>query len=182
MDQLNATISQCHEHLGELFQLHQECLLERQLPEALLVLRLFEDKHRYHMQFEDRELLPRYVDMDEPGRWGAKIYTAEHSKIAQLLDKLLTRVTAMEQQADIKRSDIIDLLDQEKTFKNVCEHHELREEECLLMQLDQRLDIAVKNELAWEFENGWRMLCAEQADELERVRDGLGADGFDLSR
>ena len=158
MDTLQRIISEAHEHLGELFLLHEECLLERRFGDALTVLQLFQQKHHAHMNFEDKELLPRYVDMDEPGRWGARIYQAEHGKIVQLLNNLLERVVALTQQTEVSHRDVIELLDQEKTFKNVCEHHELREEECLLMQLDQHLDGALKNELAASFGAIWQSL------------------------
>ena len=53
------------------------------------------------------------------------------------------------------RRNIIALLDKEKTFKGLTEHHEEREEDAMLKELDEQLEQSLINELISDIKFTW---------------------------
>lgn len=203
MNELGTRILNEHREREELLLLHQESLIEQDLPEALARYATFHDCLRAHIELENRELLPRHEQVVQP-RWRTQVYALEHDKILELAEKLHERlrqavaagdavavattgagvhdVTAAGTAAhaatgagpavhaaakpgaaahaatgtaagaasaiapgagtmldaapgQARRRWIIQLLDDDRTLKNVLEHHEEREEKGMLPEL-----------------------------------------------
>lgn len=132
---LKALIQEDHSFMEETFLLHQEALLEKNLPLALQLLTLFEQQISHHILFENNHLLPLHQECVTEPRWGSHVYEAEHKKIISLLRGIQQQLQTLIN-SSFDRRDIIELLDQEKTLKGVIEHHEEREESALLPELE----------------------------------------------
>jgi hypothetical protein len=130
-------ISHFHVEIGEILHLHQEALLIQDRALSLSFLRLFKQVLMEHIDLEDTLLLTRHKTLITDPQWATRIYEEEHNKIKTMLKELFVRLnqTPMTNQ----RRWIIEILDYEKLLKNVLEHHEEREEQGLLKELDNGL-------------------------------------------
>lgn len=156
---LNSQLRDCHEQLNELFLLHQEALLQGELANARVILASYEACHRVHMEFEDERLLPKYEELATPGRWDATLYRKEHRKIEDLYTRIeqgLDWLNGQPLQPGQMRRNIIQLLDREKSFKGLCEHHQEREEASLFVELDRQTDAHWRMSVTAEFSAKWQ--------------------------
>lgn len=145
-----------HRALDEYLWCHQEALLEQDLPLAREWFALFREVFEAHIRQEDAVLLPRCEALGLAGQWPLLVYRKEHEKIAGLLD----RTSAMLEQLPgghhaMPRRNILQLLDYQRTLKNVIEHHEEREEKGLLPELDAALDPGERERLALDCAAVW---------------------------
>lgn len=132
---LISLIQEDHSFMEETFALHQEALLEKNLPLAQTLIALFEQQISHHILFENNYLLPLHSECVLEPRWGSNVYEAEHKKIISLLRNIQQQLQDMIN-TGYNRRDIIALIDQEKSLKGVIEHHEEREESALLPELE----------------------------------------------
>ena len=148
----------CHFHLDELFLLQQEALLQAKLDNALIILRSYKTCHDLHMRFEDDKLIPEYASLPDQGRWNATLYQQEHQKVLELYEKIEHGLNCLIEQ-DLKpsqlRRNIIKLLDRQKSFKGLCEHHQEREESSLFVELDRQSDANWRAEMRTSFSEIW---------------------------
>lgn len=153
---LLALTADYHETIDALFILHQECLLEHALVEADLVLSHFKTALAAHLEAENQWLLPSYESLQIEKRWPASLYQKEHAKLAQMLQKVERYMdTLAGKQSRRYRFAMLDLLDYERSFRNVLEHHEEREELALLKDLDEHLSAGRLQELYEKCEQHW---------------------------
>jgi hypothetical protein len=167
---LTEQLTACHHQLNELFLLHQEALLQGHLGNAASILSSYESCHALHMQFEDDILLPKYADLEKQGKWDATLYQQEHHKISGLYGKIEQGLKCMAGQSldpSQLRRNIIHLLDREKSYKGLCEHHQEREETSLLVELDRQCDTRWRAEVGNLFSEKWKQ---KMALEMENVR------------
>lgn len=137
MKELPARILADHREMDELLLLHQEALIEQDLAAAQARYAAFLERLRAHIDVENRELLPRHEKLAQP-RWRTPVYALEHDKILALAGRIEARLQApAPAPGQARRRWIIQLLDDERTLKNVMEHHEEREEKGLLPELEQ---------------------------------------------
>jgi len=158
LSSLKSVIAQCHQQLGQLFFVHQEAVLLAELPRAIETLRQFTEAHDLHKNFEDEHLLTRLAELDDPGDWPASLYGHEHNKINDLLMQLnedLSQLNAQELTGTALRAELIELLDREKSFKGLCEHHQEREEAGMLPALDRQTDAAWRKSIIEPFTDEW---------------------------
>ncbi len=156
--ELSVLISQCHQTLVEIFLRHQEAVLWARFDDAIALFGSFKELHQVHMDFEDQVLLPKLETLDNPGRWPGSLYRSEHAKIQQLMDKVennLRPLRTARLQDQASRRAIIAILDQEKTFKGVCEHHQEREEMALFPALDKQTDSDWRTGVIAPFQQAW---------------------------
>ena len=156
---LKTVIAQCHQELNQLFFAHQEAVLVGDLSRAIEAMQRFAAAHDLHKRFEDEHLLPRLAKLDDPGDWAASLYNHEHKKIDELLTRLsehLARLNARGLTGTALRAEIIELLDREKSFKGLCEHHQEREEAGMLPALDRQTNAAWRISLIEPFIDEWR--------------------------
>ena len=124
-----------HHDMDELLLLHQEALIEQDMVEALARFEVFHARLRAHIELENCELLPLHEALPTP-RWRTQVYALEHDKILELAAKIHERLQSpVLKRGQAQRRWIIDLLDSERTLKNVVEHHEEREEKGMLPEL-----------------------------------------------
>jgi hypothetical protein len=155
---LNDVIAQCHQGLDEFFLLHQEAVLIGKFDDAIQLLNCFKELHHIHMTFEDKQLIPKLEELGDRGRWPASLYSSEHNKIQELLQKAEDRLLALKKShlgGKIIRRDIITFIENEKVFKGVCEHHQEREEAGLLPELDKQADLKWRANIIDPFFNEW---------------------------
>ena len=135
---LFATVHRFHLYLDELLHLHQEALFEKDIVLALEFWQLHTAMLRLHIELEEQWLLPALErSVVKPAR-GAAIYRAEHGKILSLGDMLSQTLGSLRNTVPTRRV-LIALLDKQRSYKNVLEHHEEREEKGLLPELGASL-------------------------------------------
>ena len=152
------TIQKQHNELREIFALHQEALIQANLENAMTWLEHFDVCQKAHMQLEERYLFPEFEKIERTTKWDVSLYQKEHDKINHLYDNIAQDLKWLsEQKLDESqlRRNIIALLDKEKSLKGLNEHHEEREEEAMLKELDAYMDVGGS---------------AESGTEAERVR------------
>lgn len=150
-----------HLELDELLWLHQEALLEQDLPLARELFSLFREVLMGHLQQENAALLPRFEALGLKGQWPLLVYQKEHEKIVQLLDKTSAWLERLPTGPHNARRNILAVLEYQRTLKNVIEHHEEREEKGLLPELDAALPEAERIALAMHCNEVWSALAAE---------------------
>ncbi len=126
-----------HEHLNELFLLHQAALLQLDLALALERLRTFERELRAHMQVEEELLLPIYQRAGPIPGGPVEFFTGEHQRMLQLLARFNESLQQLQAQPEDLTRRIIQLLDEEAMFKSLVQHHDAREENILYPTLDR---------------------------------------------
>lgn len=156
---LVSLIHKQHLELRELFMRHQEALLQARFDEAMNWLSRFHTCLSAHMLMEEIHLFPEFAGIERETRWDVDLYEMEHGKIRQLYEILARDLAWLREQSlsdsDLRRN-IITLLDKEKTFKGMLEHHEEREEDAMLKEMMEQLPDERINELvevanaAWE--------------------------------
>lgn len=141
-----------HVAFGDLFARHQEALIDRRWAEAALLLDEYGARLSRHIELEERYLLPQCPTAGRV-RWPAKVYSAEHRRIEQLLKQARERL-ARERQHGITNAALISLLDSERTLKHLVEHHHEREEQALLCELRSGLPAESRSVLVRELLEG----------------------------
>ena len=91
------------------------------------------------------------------------IYEKEHDRIRRLFNNIINDLDWLsEQQLNESqlRRNIIAILDKEKTLKGMNEHHEEREEEAMLKELDVQLGQRLLMELELDIKLTWAEVIA----------------------
>ena len=163
-------IASCHKQLDEIFLLHQEALMQGHLQDASSILKAYNACHTVHMQFEDEVLLPKYASLEQQGNWDATLYQQEHHKIHDLYEKIEQGLLWLREQSlnpSQLRRNIIGLLDREKSFKGLCEHHQEREESSLLIELDRQTNSKWREEQVVLFSQRWKQILDIEMEEIK---------------
>ena len=151
-------IQQQHRDLQELFARHQEALLKAEFDNATLWLKHFITCQQSHMHIEERYLFPAFEKIERKSKWDVSLYEKEHKKINQFCEKISEDINWLIDQ-DLNESqlrrNIIAVLDKEKTLKGLNEHHEDREEEAMLKELDEQLDELHLREILLDIKMTW---------------------------
>lgn len=156
-------IQKQHLEIRELFARHQEALLQGLFDEASTWLEYFNVCQTAHMQIEEKMLLPEFARIERKTKWDVSLYQKEHEKISKLYDNVVQDLNCLiEQELDESqlRRNIIALLDKEKTLKGLNEHHEDREEEAMLKELDEQLEERHLKELKLDINLTWAEVIA----------------------
>ena len=155
---LNEIIHQQHLELRELFMQHQEALLQARFHEAFACLEHFDARLAVHMSLEEKYLFPEFARIERKTRWDVELYETEHEKVKQLYQVISNDLEWLSEQSlneSETRRNIIALLDKEKTFKGLLEHHEDREESAMLKELDEQLPENVLQGLVLTIQSEW---------------------------
>jgi len=124
-----------HRELDELFLLHAECLLERELELARALLTGYRELLLLHLEHEEERLLPRYAELGPAPRFPVVLYRGQHEKIRGMLAALVAGTAAIQGDAASVRRAIFALFDRQTTFKHLLEHHDGAEREGLFATL-----------------------------------------------
>jgi hypothetical protein len=152
------TIHKQHLDLRELFLQHQEFLLQGQSDEALICLKHYDTCHQVHAQLEERYLFPEFTKIERRSRWDVSLYEKEHEKITSLFENISEDLNWLSEQQLTEsqtRRNIIALLDKEKTFKGLTKHHEEREEDGMMKELDEQLENNHIKQLVSDIKHIW---------------------------
>jgi hemerythrin-like domain-containing protein len=148
MKQLSfAALLDIHKALKELFLQHQEALLDGDLARARDRLEEFERTLHHHMRGEEDLLLPVYERAGAIAGDPAVLFTGEHKRMRELLAGFRQALSSLEQNPDGRKRGILWLLDRQATFKNLMEHHDLREAHILYPALDRVTSEAERREI-----------------------------------
>lgn len=152
-----------HLDLREIFALHQEALLQGYLEEAMTLLHNFNLCHESHAKLEECYLFPLFTNIEHQSKWDVSLYEKEHKKIDRLFQNISEDINWLSEQnlsESQLRRNIIALLDKEKTFKGLTEHHEEREEDAMLKELDELLEPSLIKELVSDIKFTWVEIIA----------------------
>ena len=141
------SLLEIHQRLDELFLSHQKALLALDLELALATLKEFERELRAHMRVEEDLLLPVYARAGRIQGGPVEFYTGEHKRMLEFLARFSEQLQALRlTYADLKRG-IIGLFDQEAVFKQLMQHHDMRERNLLYPTLDKVTSETERREL-----------------------------------
>ena len=126
-----------HKILKELFLQHQEALLDADLMRAVERLEEFERRLLRHIRDEEELLLPLYERAGAVPGGPPVLFTGEHKRMQELLAGFRQALSSLAQNSDGRKRGILWLLDRQATFKNLMEHHDLREAKILYPALDR---------------------------------------------
>ncbi len=147
-----------HLELRELFIQHQEALLQGHFDNAIKYLTHYNVCHQAHTQLEECYLFPEFVKIERQSKWDVSLYEKEHEKIGSLFDTISYDLNWLSDQQfpDAQlRQNIIAMLDKEKTFKGLTEHHEEREEEGMLKDMEEQLEQSLIKKLISDINITW---------------------------
>jgi hemerythrin-like domain-containing protein len=130
-----------HRGLAQLLRMHQEALLIGDLTLAGNVFDLFVEALNKHLDVENGILFPLHQTLVETSRWPLLVYEKEHDKLKQMVDRIRRDLLALpELHGRARRLAVLEALEYQRTFKTVMEHHEEREEQALLPEVDAFAD------------------------------------------
>lgn len=135
---LVTTLANEHVALAQLFARHQEALVSRAWARAARLLEHYRRRLQYHIQLEERYLLPYCLKDQLPGKWPFDTFMTEHRRLEELLRKTSVRL-AMARQHGVTTDMLIALLDAEKTYKHLVRDHYQREEVAMFAVLRESL-------------------------------------------
>ncbi len=136
-----------HQDLTELFLQHQEALLDGDLAQARDRLEAFERALLHHMQDEEVLLLPLYERAGAIPGGPPILFTGEHKRMRELVARFKQDLSSLDQHPDGRKRGILRLLDRQAAFKNLMEHHDLREANILYPALDRVTSEAERREI-----------------------------------
>lgn len=156
-------IKKQHLELRELFARHQEMLLLAQFEEAKVWMEHYSVCQKAHIQIEENYLLPEFAKIKRTTKWDGSLYEKEHAKILKIYQSIVEDLEWLSEQKmeeSEKRRKIIALLYKEKTLKGLNEHHEEREEEAMLKELEEQLEERKLRELKLDINLTWAEVIA----------------------
>ncbi len=169
---LLATVSCYHKYLQELLLLQQEALLERDIGLALGFWQLHRQMLQLHVHLEEELFLPALEQFVASPSWEPAIYRAEHARVLAMGDKL-GKLLLGYSETGLQRRAVIGLLDKQRSYKNLLEHHEEREEKALLCELDCGLDSEQRLHFNSVCAQSWQVLYQKQSPLVARLTSQL---------
>jgi hemerythrin-like domain-containing protein len=149
-----------HIRLEAHFAWHQELLLDRRLPEAKRALVAYAELLELHMRHEEERLLPIYTRVEPSARFPLALFTGQHQRLRELLQASLLRLSALENQHPPAAQAVIELLDHERTYKHLNEHHDGAERQALFPALDRLASAEEQARLLSDCTSEWNALEA----------------------
>lgn len=165
-------VSYYHRQIDEMLMLHQEAVIVQDIPLAEEALRVFSKLLKTHLELEDQLLIPRHESLEHEVRWKTRVYQEEHSKLLDLLSNLRGMLQKAPDTPDMRRW-VIEFIDYERTFKNVMEHHEEREEKGLLLELEHELDKDTLDRMITQCHLVWQETYDGLREEIHDIRNRL---------
>ena len=131
------SLLEIHQRLNEMLLLHQEALLALDVDLALARLKPFERELRAHIRAEEDVLLPIYARAGRIQGGPIEFYTGEHKRMLEFLARFTEKLERLiTDRAGLKRK-IIELFDEQAVFKQLMQHHDMREQSLLYPTLDR---------------------------------------------
>lgn len=143
-----------HQALEVLLLEHRVALMRSDLSGAAKSFRRFSMWMRRHIQDENELVLPVYQRNPPPDGWprgsAPEIFDHDHTKILEHLTRCEAMLAELEREGrsgDELRVACLGVIDREKVFVDLCEHHDRRERAYLYPRLEALLDEKEKAEL-----------------------------------
>lgn len=169
-DSAFSRLLEVHARLERLFAVHQELLLERRFALARDALSAYQQLLELHMRHEEELLLPLYTTLGPAPARPPRLYTGQHQRMRELLASAAGQLQRLEESARVMPGPLIALLDHERTFKHLAEHHDAAEQQGLFAVLSSELDPREQTRIVDECLAEWHRAEKELLPELSRVR------------
>jgi hemerythrin-like domain-containing protein len=166
------SLLETHDHLDELFTLHQKAVLVMRWPLAVELLNAYRSLLTLHVDHEEERLLPLFHRSGKIAGAPVELFTGQHRKMFVQLARVAGLLAAIEQNDDICRSAIA-VLDHETAFKHLVEHHDGAEAEHFypaLQRVASTQEVAEIVVLCWQ---QWSAARAVLAPLVERAQQEL---------
>jgi len=126
-----------HARFEKLMAEHQIALVDRAMDIAKTRFDRLRVEKLEHMLDEERTLIPAYAELGEWERGGdPELFLAEHRKIYAMANQVASSLDDLDR-GRLTGIAIVQIIDAEKAFKGVIEHHHLREQIHLFPRLTQ---------------------------------------------
>ncbi len=163
-----------HRRFDHLLLLHQTLLVEGRPHESRLALARFHAALMGHMRGEEEVILPFYAERAVVAKGGNPDYfEAEHRKLRRLLEESLAWMGAWSG-TPWPASEVVFLIEREKVFKEVMEHHDEREDHFLYPGIE---DAAGEVEVRGLAERFWEVARQEEERRLAALAEEGGPFG-----
>jgi hemerythrin-like domain-containing protein len=149
-----------HEGLNELFLLHQEALLRRDVRLALERLLDYERALLAHMRPEEEILLPVYERAGRIPGGPIELFLGEHKKMLAFIARFKATLEQLRGAGSDLDRRIIKLFDEQAMFKHLVEHHDLRERNILYPTLDRITGERERRELLARSASSTEVICS----------------------
>lgn len=126
-----------HDELTELFMRHQEALLQLDVPRARQGLTDYERALHAHMRVEEELLLPIYERAGRIPGGPPEFFLGEHQRMREFVTRFHSRLAELPADPAQLPRRVIQLFDEEATYKALCDHHDQRERNLFFPALDR---------------------------------------------
>ena len=169
---LRTVVGACHDYLARLLDWHQQAVVERDAGLAAGFWQLHRAMLRLHVELEDAHLLAAHAQAALQPTWATAVYLAEHRKLLAMADAIGAEIAGCGGRV-LQRREVIAVLDRQRSFKNLIEHHEDREEKGLLPELAACLPVSVSEALTARCRQRWSPMIASQRQQLAGLLERL---------
>jgi hypothetical protein len=164
-----------HQRLERLLLRHQVGLVEGRMVAARTGWNEFRQVILGHIRAEEAVVLPEYEARVTPQRGGdADIFRREHHRLQRFVDEVSAWLDAWDG-LPWPATEVIHLVERQRTLKEILEHHDQREAEHLYAGLEKGLSPAEQQELVTRFRS-------VEAQESPGPREGAGGGDAPLTR
>jgi hemerythrin-like domain-containing protein len=143
-------LDRVHEAIMEELQLHQDAVVQSDLPTARRHLDRLTLMLKAHIRAEDEVLLPIYAERVPP-QIGCtpELLFDEHRKLERLLKKTQERMLVFEAAGEIRPRERVYMIEEERMLKEVLDHHDRRERAVFFPKLDECIQ-GEERQRVWE--------------------------------
>lgn len=137
MTSILSDLLEVHDHLADLFLRHQDALLDRDFGLATSLLEAHAREIRDHIRLEEDKLIPAYQAAGQQPGGDAAQFLIEHRKLLQLLGLIAERIGELAPDTPCLTRRMIALIELERQYKNLADHHDIRERTILYPALNR---------------------------------------------
>lgn len=166
------SLLETHDHLDELFLLHQEALIMMNFELASELLAAYRKLLAIHIEQEELELLPLFERAGAVPRAPVVLFTGQHRKLTSHLDKIALGLAEASQSEEPRRL-VIALLELETAFKHLNEHHDGAEVEYFYPTLEKMATSAEHADVVSRCWNQWNSARTEVLKLVSRAQQTL---------
>ena len=168
------SLLETHDHLDEVFSLHQQAVLTMRWSLAVELLEAYRSLLSIHVEQEEQQLLPLFQRAGAVERAPVVLFTGQHRKMFTQLERIHAILEAAKQGDDLRRG-AIEVLDHESAFKHLVSHHHGAEVEHFYPTLQQMASTAEVVEVVQRCWLQWNAARANLLPLVTRAQHALDA-------